>query len=170
MRFLVVSDIHGDSYWCEKALEKFEEIKADKLVILGDILYHGPRNDLPVNYAPKKVIELLNNYSDKILAVRGNCDTEVDQMVLKFPILADYAYIVSGDKTIFATHGHHYNPSNPPALCKGGVLLNGHTHVVADEDMGDFRYMNPGSPSIPKNGTKPSYIVIEDGELSLHEF
>lgn len=170
MKFLVVSDIHGDSYWCEKALEKFEELKADKLVLLGDILYHGPRNDLPSNYAPKKVIELLNPYAEKIIAVRGNCDTEVDQMVLKFPILADYAYIVSGDKTIFATHGHHYNPTNPPLLCKGGVLLNGHTHVAVDEDMGDFRYMNPGSPSIPKNGTKPSYIVIEDGQLELLEF
>lgn len=171
MKILVASDIHGSITWATKVIEKFNELNADKLLLLGDILYHGPRNDLPENYAPKAVIELLNNYKDKILAVRGNCDTEVDQMVLNFPILADYAYLVSGDTTIFATHGHHFNPDCPPVcINKNDVLLYGHTHVACDVQGENFRYMNPGSPSIPKNGTKPSYIVIEDGNLSLHEF
>ncbi|MCQ2467008.1 MAG: phosphodiesterase [Clostridia bacterium] len=170
MKFLVASDIHGDATWCQKVIDKFNEEKADRLVLLGDILYHGPRNDLPASYAPKKVIDLLNAMSDKILAVRGNCDTEVDQMVLKFPIMADYAYIVSGDVTVFATHGHHVNPANPPMLPSNSVLLCGHTHVAKDEMMDGFRYMNPGSPSIPKENTMPSYIIIEDGVLTLKQF
>lgn len=171
MRILVASDIHGSIGWARRIIEKYDEINADKLLLLGDILYHGPRNDLPEDYAPKAVIELLNNNKEKLLVVRGNCDTEVDQMVLNFPIMADYIYLISGEKQIFATHGHHYSPDNLPAfVTPGSVLLTGHTHVACDIDKGDYRYMNPGSPSIPKNGTKPSYIIIEDGDLSLHEF
>ena len=171
MRIMVASDIHGDYAWAVRVVDKFKESGADKLLLLGDILYHGPRNDLPANYEPKKVITLLNDMSDKILCVRGNCDTEVDQMVLNFPILADYIYLVSGETVIFATHGHVYNPDNPPkALPEGGILLTGHTHVACDRDMGDYRYINPGSPSIPKEGTLPSYIMIEDGKVELIPF
>ena len=174
MRFLVASDLHGDSYWTERVLEAFKNEKADKLVLLGDILYHGPRNDLPVHYEPKKVISLLNPMSDKILAVRGNCDTEVDQMVLKFPILADYIYLVSGETTFFATHGHNFGPNClPEAFPECSVLLAGHTHVVSDREISapekgiTVRYMNPGSPSIPKEGSIPSYILIEDGNAVI---
>lgn len=169
MKYLVASDIHGDTFWCQKIIDKFVEEGADKLVLLGDILYHGPRNDLPQNYAPKKVIAQLNEMKDKIIAVRGNCDAEVDQMVLDFPIMADYVHIISGDVSIFATHGHHFNPNNMPKM-NCDVLLNGHTHVAMDELKDSYRYMNPGSPSIPKNGTVPSYIIIEEGNLTLKAF
>ena len=129
MKWLIASDIHGSAYYCEKLLSAFEREKADKLLILGDVLYHGPRNDLPVGYEPKKVIDLLNNMKDRIMCVRGNCDTEVDQMVLKFPVLADYGIITVGDRMIYATHGHKYGPDNLPPLQKGDVLLFGHIHI-----------------------------------------
>ena len=174
MRFLVASDLHGDSYWTERVLDAFKNENADKLVLLGDILYHGPRNDLPEHYEPKKVISLLNPMADKILAVRGNCDTEVDQMVLKFPILADYVYIVSGETTFFVTHGHNFGPNClPVSFPECSVLLAGHTHVVSDREITNpatgitVRYMNPGSPSIPKDGSIPSYILIEDGNAVI---
>ncbi len=174
MRFLVASDLHGDSYWTERVLEAFKNEKADKLVLLGDILYHGPRNDLPAHYEPKKVISLLNEMATKILAVRGNCDTEVDQMVLKFPILADYIYLVSGETTFFATHGHNFGPNClPVSFPESSVLLAGHTHIAGDKEISDpetgitIRYMNPGSPSIPKEGSIPSYILIEDGNAVI---
>ena len=171
MRILAASDIHGSYGWAEKIVEKFREEKADKLLLLGDILYHGPRNNLPSDYEPKKVIELLNSIKSDIIAVRGNCDTEVDQMVLEFPIMAEYAYIISDDLVIFATHGHKYNPLTPPVnLPEGAILLCGHTHIVADEQMEGFRYMNPGSPSIPKKDSVPSYIIIEDGKAELKAF
>ena len=120
---MIASDIHGD-YNCARALvDRYLESGAERLVLLGDILYHGPRNDLPSEYAPKKVIELLNSISDELLCVRGNCDTEVDQMVLNFPILADYAYLSVDGVRIFATHGHKYNTSSLPPLKKGDILL-----------------------------------------------
>lgn len=174
MRFLVASDLHGDSYWTERVIEAFRNENADRLVLLGDILYHGPRNDLPEHYEPKKVISLLNPLASSILAVRGNCDTEVDQMVLNFPILADYIYLVSGKTTFFVTHGHNYGPDRlPVSMPADSVLLAGHTHVVCDKEVTDsntglsVRYMNPGSPSIPKEGSVPSYILIEDGNAVI---
>ena len=171
MKFLVVSDIHGDSYWAERVAGLMHKEQADRLVILGDILYHGPRNDLPSHYEPKKVIEILNNISDRILAVRGNCEAEVDQMVLKFPVMADYIYLVSGQTTFFFTHGHIYNEDSLPALiAEGTVFVSGHTHVTKDVIKNGIRFMNPGSPSIPKEGCKPSYIIIEDGKAELKEF
>ena len=160
--FMIASDIHGDSKTTEKLLERFEESGAERLVLLGDILYHGPRNDLPDGYAPKRVIELLNKYSDKILCVRGNCDTEVDQMVLSFPILADYAYILADGLRIFATHGHKYNIEAMPPLAKGDILLHGHTHVPVAVAFGkDNLYINPGSVSIPKNDSHKGYIIYQ---------
>ena len=132
------------------------------MLLLGDILYHGPRNDLPDGYAPKKVIELLSEYKNEILCVRGNCDTEVDQMVLPFPILSDYALISADGVDIYATHGHKFGKDNPPPLKKGDILLCGHTHVAADEECDGFRYINPGSVSIPKENTGHGYIVFEN--------
>lgn len=165
MKILIASDIHGSAYYCEKLLQAINEENADRIVILGDILYHGPRNDLPKDYAPKKVIEMLNPLKEKLLCVRGNCDTEVDQMVLDFPILADYAVIPVGDRLIYATHGHVYNENKLPSVCKGDILLNGHTHVAKCTVHKNFVYMNPGSVSIPKEDTPHSYMMLENGEF-----
>lgn len=163
MKWLIASDIHGSAYWCRRLLEKYAQEKADRLILLGDVLYHGPRNDLPDEYAPKKVIEMLNGMSDSILCVRGNCDTEVDQMVLKFPVLADYALLELGERMIYMTHGHVYNENNLPPLREGDILLHGHTHVSKCVDHGNYVYMNPGSVSIPKENTPHGYMTLENG-------
>ena len=134
MRIMIASDIHGSSFYLKRLLERYTAEQPDKLLLLGDLLYHGPRNDLPKGYAPKEAIELLNNIKEEILCVRGNCDTEVDQMVLKFPILADYCILYEQGHMIFATHGHHCNTSNPPMLKSGDILLHGHTHIPVAED------------------------------------
>ena len=162
MKIMVASDIHGSDFYCRKMLEAFDRESADKLILLGDILYHGPRNDLPKEYAPKSVIERLNAVKDKILAVRGNCDTEVDQMVLKFPILADYCVLYVGKRMIYATHGHNFNCDSLPPLQKGDILLHGHTHVPKCQNMGDFTYMNPGSVSIPKADSAHGYMILTE--------
>lgn len=167
MKLMIASDIHGSAYYCRKMIDAFYEHKADKLLLLGDILYHGPRNDLPKEYAPKAVIKMLNPLKDKILCVRGNCDSEVDQMVLDFPILADYALLYIDGRTIFATHGHVYNNDNLPSLSEGDILLHGHTHIPALQDMGNYTYINPGSVSIPKDGSEHSYIIMENGEFKF---
>ncbi len=163
MKWFIASDIHGSEYYAKKMIEAYEAEKADKMLLLGDILYHGPRNDLPRDYAPKAVIELLNAMADKILCVRGNCDTEVDQMVLKFPILADYAVICEGAKLIYATHGHNYNCDRLPPLQNGDILLHGHTHIPACTDCGIITYLNPGSVSIPKENSHHGYMILENG-------
>ncbi|MBE6552604.1 MAG: phosphodiesterase [Ruminococcaceae bacterium] len=163
MKWLIASDIHGSSYYCERLLNAYRLEKADRLLLLGDILYHGPRNDLPEKYAPKSVISMLNELKDEIMCVRGNCDTEVDQMVLEFPIMADYALISEKDRMIFATHGHHFNLSSLPPLKKGDILLHGHTHISACDTSGDVIYLNPGSVSIPKGGTPNGYMTFENG-------
>ena len=163
MKLMIASDIHGSAYYCKKLLEAFDREGAEKLLLLGDILYHGPRNDLPKEYAPKEVIALLNPLKDKLLCVRGNCDTEVDQMVLDFPVLADYAILWLDGKAVYATHGHNYNESKHPPLAEGDILLNGHTHVPKCTDHGTYTYMNPGSVSIPKESSPCSYMIYEDG-------
>lgn len=165
MKWLIASDIHGSAYWCRRLLEKYAQEKADRLILLGDVLYHGPRNDLPDEYAPKKVIEMLDGMSDRILCVRGNCDTEVDQMVLKFPVLADYALLDLGERMIYLTHGHVYNENNLPPLREGDILLHGHTHVSKCVDHGNYVYMNPGSVSIPKENTPHGYMTLENGKF-----
>ncbi len=167
MKIMIASDIHGSAFWCAKLLEKFKEAEPDKLLLLGDILYHGPRNDLPKDYAPKKVAEMLNSFSDKIICVRGNCDSEVDGMLLDFPIMSDFCLIYDGENEIFATHGHKYNPENLPKLKNGAWLLCGHTHITADEKIDGIRYINPGSVSIPKNGTPNGYILLENGNIEF---
>lgn len=161
MKLMIASDIHGSAYYCEKMLQAYKREGADQLLLLGDILYHGPRNDLPKDYAPKEVIAMLNPLKEELLCVRGNCDTEVDQMVLEFPILADYCILSLDGTTIFASHGHHLNPGNLPPLKKGTILLNGHTHIPANKDMGDYFYMNPGSVSIPKEDSAHGYMLYD---------
>ena len=165
MKLLIASDIHGSAYYCRMLLEAFEKENADKILLLGDILYHGPRNDLPKDYAPKEVIAMLNPLKDKILCVRGNCDTEVDQMVLDFPVLADYAVISADDTVIYATHGHKYNEGNLPPLAKDDFLLCGHTHIPKINKHENYTYLNSGSVSIPKENTPHSYMIFENGNF-----
>lgn len=162
-RLMIASDIHGSAYYCEALLARQQEEQPDRLLLLGDILYHGPRNDLPRGYDPKRVIELLNAQRNTLLCVRGNCDTEVDQMVLDFPILADYAVLLLGSQTVYATHGHLYGEQNPPPLPDGSLLLCGHTHVPACRPHNHFTYLNAGSVSIPKEGSRHSYMLWQDG-------
>lgn len=158
---MIASDIHGSEYYCRQLLEAFDREKADRLLLLGDILYHGPRNDLPKDYAPKKVIEMLNERRESLLCVRGNCDTEVDQMVLSFPILADYCVIAEGETVIYATHGHVYNEKNLPPMKEDDILLHGHTHVPKCVEHENYVYMNPGSVSIPKEESWHGYMTLE---------
>jgi putative phosphoesterase len=170
MKLMIASDIHGSEFYCRKLLEAFQKEQADRLLLLGDLLYHGPRNDLPTEYAPKKVIALLNGIRDRIFCVRGNCDTEVDQMVLDFPIMAEYCILPVGKHVIFATHGHKFNETELPPLCKGDILLNGHTHVPACTAHEDYLYMNPGSVSIPKNESWHGYMILEDNRFLWKDF
>ena len=170
MKWMIASDLHGSAYYCRKMLEAFEREEADRLFLLGDLLYHGPRNDLPREYAPKEVIPLLNGKKEKLLCVRGNCDAEVDQMVLKFPVLADYAVLPVGQRLIYATHGHIYHVKNLPPLAPGDVLLHGHTHVPAWTEFGQGNlYLNPGSVSIPKENSPHSYMTLEGNTMQWKE-
>lgn len=163
MKYVIASDIHGSSYWCEQLLSAFENEGADKLILLGDILYHGPRNNFPDEYSPKKVFAMLNAIKDKILCVRGNCDSEVDQMVLEFPILADYALLSINARTLFLTHGHLYNMEQPPLLKTGDILFNGHFHTPCNQTMENGAiYVNCGSVSLPKPETPHSYLLLDE--------
>ena len=170
MKLLICSDIHGDLDSMQRVINAFHTENAEKILILGDLLYHGPRNDLPETYAPKKVIEILNANKEKILSVRGNCDTEVDQMVLQFPILADYAFLYLDGLTIFATHGHHHNTTTPPPLSKRAILLHGHTHVFKCEEFAEgIFYINPGSIALPKENNPRTYMVYENRKFTLKD-
>ena len=153
--------------WFRILLQKEE---AERLVLLGDLLYHGPRNDLPKDYAPKQVISMLNEMKNQIYAVRGNCEAEVDQMVLEFPVLADYCILAIDDLTFFATHGHVYNQDHLPPLMAGDILIHGHTHVLKAEKRDGYILLNPGSVSIPKEGNPPTYAIYEDGIFSIRDF
>lgn len=170
MKYMIASDIHGSAYYCRKVLQALEEEGADRLILLGDLLYHGPRNDLPLEYAPKQVIPMLNGIKEKLLAVRGNCDTEVDQMVLEFPIMADYAVLEHKGKLIYCTHGHVYNEKNQPPLKQGDVILHGHTHVLQAKEVDGIKILNPGSTSIPKEGNPPTYAILQDGIFTIKTF
>lgn len=168
MKYMIASDIHGSAYYCRKMLEAWDRSGAERLFLLGDILYHGPRNDLPKEYDPKQVISMLNERKNRICAVRGNCDTEVDQMVLEFPIMADYGLICGEKAVIYGTHGHVYNEENLPPMADGDVLLHGHTHLlradrVQTEDGRRITILNPGSVSIPKGGNPHTYGVLDKG-------
>lgn len=161
MNMMIASDIHGSARYCRYLLAAFDREGAERLLLLGDLLYHGPRNDLPDEYAPKEVIALLNARKSRLLCVRGNCEAEVDQMVLEFPVLADYAILWAGERMVFATHGHHYNKNAMPPLQPGDILLHGHTHVPAWESVGENLYLNPGSVSIPKEGSARGYMTFD---------
>ena len=162
MKLLIASDIHGDLDSIQAVISAFKRHNCDRILLLGDLLYHGPRNDLPPTYAPKQVISILNENKNKIFCVRGNCDTEVDQMVLELPILADYALLELDGLTVFATHGHKFNKDNMPPLSEGDILLHGHTHVLCDVDLGKNKYLNPGSVAIPKENNKRSFMIYEN--------
>lgn len=165
MKWMIASDIHGSAKWCRRLLDAWRAEAPGRLLLLGDLLYHGPRNDLPDEYAPKEVIALLNAVAPNLLCVRGNCEAEVDQMVLSFPVMADYCVLSVDGHVIYATHGHIYGEDNPPPLMPGDVLLCGHTHVPGLRRHEGFVYANPGSVSIPKNGSAHGYAIIENGEM-----
>lgn len=166
MKLLIASDIHGSAYYCGKLMDVLEQEQPDKLLLLGDLLYHGPRNDLPRDYAPKQVIEMLSRHKDMITAVRGNCEAEVDQMVLPFSCMADFAQLEVDGRLFHLTHGHHENPDNLPPLPEGSVFLSGHTHVKMDEVRGGIRCINPGSVSIPKDGSH-SCMIYDNGIFTV---
>lgn len=170
MKIFVASDIHGSAYYCRKMLDAYEMEQADRMLLLGDILYHGPRNDLPRQYGPKEVIAMLNERKQEIYAVRGNCEAEVDQMVLQFPVLADYCLLPLKEKVIYATHGHIYNEGNLPPMKEGDVLLHGHTHVLKAEKREGYSLLNPGSVSLPKESNVPSYGILQDGRFEIKDF
>ena len=166
MKLLIASDIHGSAYYCGKLMEVLEKFQPDKLLLLGDLLYHGPRNDLPRDYAPKQVIPMLSQYQNIIVAVRGNCEAEVDQMVLPFPCMADSAQLEVDGTLFYLTHGHHESPDKLPELPEDSVFLSGHTHVKMDEVRSGIRCINPGSVSIPKDGSH-SCMTYENGVFSV---
>lgn len=170
MKWMIASDIHGSAYYCRRLLEAYRKEQADRLLLLGDILYHGPRNDLPRDYAPKEVIAMLNPLKNEIYAVRGNCEAEVDQMVLEFPVMADYFIFIENGKAVYATHGHIYNADHLPPMKEGDVLLHGHTHVLKAERREGYTLLNPGSVSISKEGNPNTYAVMENGLFEIRDF
>lgn len=163
MKIMLASDIHGSAFYCGKLVRRFEAEKCSRLVLLGDILYHGPRNSLPEGYDPQKTAEILNGISDKIVCVRGNCDSEVDQMMLKFPVLSGYGILCVGERVIFLSHGHNI----PENLAGADVLASGHTHIPLCEktDSGKPVHINPGSVSIPKEASAHSYMTFDGKEF-----
>lgn len=167
MKYLFASDLHGSAPAVQKLKDTFLKEKADYLVLCGDLLYHGPRNDLPEGYNPKDVIEILNSLSDKIIAVRGNCDTEVDQMVLDFPMLCDYSLIADDGIRMYITHGHQ---TTPLKLSSGDVIISGHTHVLLISKKDDISFINPGSVSIPKENNPKSYMIYENKCFKIKDF
>lgn len=169
MKLLIASDIHGSAYWCRRLIELAEAERPDWLILLGDLLYHGPRNDLPEEYRPNEVAAQLSQWKDRILAVRGNCEAEVDQLVLPFPCMADYALFWTGERYLYLTHGHLRNPERLPPLAPGTVFLSGHTHRKQDITLEHIRCLNPGSVSLPKDGTH-SCLILRDGAFSFHIF
>ena len=169
IKYFIASDIHGSAFYCRKLLEAFDREGADKLLLLGDLLYHGPRNPLPEEYDPKAVAAMLNERKEKILCVRGNCDGEVDQMMLQFPILADYCLLSVGTRMIFATHGHHFNENSLPMLSEGDVLLHGHTHIPVLEEREGYILANPGSITLPKENSIRGYLLLDEKGFTLKD-
>ena len=168
MKIAFMSDIHGVPSALKVALSAAESLKYDKLVLLGDLLYHGPRNGVPDFYDPVQVAEILNGLKDRIVAVRGNCDAEVDQMMFTFPMMAEYAVVEAGSETFFITHGHRWNEFSLPPLGMGSVLVHGHTHVpeLKRLDCG-LTIFNPGSVALPKGGSSRSFGYF-DGQRLCH--
>jgi putative phosphoesterase len=169
MKLFFLSDIHGSLFFLEKALRRFEEEKAGAILLLGDELYHGARNPLPEGYNPKKVAETLNGYADRIVAVRGNCDSEVDEMVLQYPIMSTYSMVFYSGRRIFLTHGHIFNEEKLPPLQGGDLFAYGHTHIPRAVRQGNLVILNPGSVSIPKGGFPHSYGVLEGSRFAVKD-
>lgn len=170
MKFFIISDIHGSVDYLEKVLKFYSPEEYEQIILLGDLMYHGPRNPFPLGYDPKSVAEILNNYKNEVMAVRGNCDSEVDQMLLNFPIMGDYSMILAGERKIFITHGHIYNEENKPPMKKGDILLHGHTHIPMAEKKDGFYICNPGSISLPKNNYPNSYGVLTKSSFKIKDF
>lgn len=170
MKLMFASDIHGSYAAAKKIKSAYESEKAEKLVLLGDLLYHGPRNPLPDEYAPQKVFELLNEMKDELLCVRGNCDSEVDQMVCQFSMMADYALINNDGSTMLITHGHIFGTSNPAPVKKGDIIISGHTHVPKAEVENGNVFLNPGSAALPKENFAKSYMVYENNKFTIKDF
>lgn len=163
MKYIIASDIHGSAHWCRKLVENFRREEADRLLLLGDILYHGPRNALPEEYDPMSVAAMLNAPELCTMGVRGNCDAEIDQMVLDFPMFCDYALLSHGKRSIVLSHGHIFSPDNLPPMRNGDIFISGHIHVPVCEDKNGILCLNPGSVSIPKEDSSYSYLLFEDG-------
>ena len=162
MKYVIASDIHGSAYYCRLLKERYLQEGAQKLLLLGDLLYHGARNALPREYSTLETAAILNSMKEDILCVRGNCDSDVDAMVLEFPITAAYAILPTGGRTLILTHGH----LEYACLKEGDVLVNGHFHVPAFEKRGAYTYVNCGSVAIPKENSPHSYLLLEDGLLT----
>lgn len=170
MKLMFASDLHGSLFFCEKLLDAYRNENAEKLILLGDLLYHGPRNNLSKNYDTIKVAEKLNAIKNNLLCVRGNCDAQVDQMVLNFPIMSDYSIIYLEKRLIFLTHGHIYNRNNLPPINKNDIMIQGHTHVPIIENINGIILMNPGSVSLPKQNSPHSFMIYEDAEFKIKDF
>ncbi|MBP3283946.1 MAG: phosphodiesterase [Clostridia bacterium] len=171
MKFMFASDIHGSKKECEKLFTLFQEEKADRLILLGDYLYHGPRNGIPENYDPQAVVEMLNRHKTQLFCVRGNCDSEVDQMLLQVPMMADYLILpLENNHIAFVTHGHLYNTTTPPPLTSGDLLIHGHTHIPIIEHQEHYTYLNPGSVTFPKSESGSSYMIYESGKFIIKTF
>ncbi len=170
MKLFFISDIHGSLANAKQALECFEKEKADQLIILGDVMYHGPRNPIPESYNPAEVAEVLNKYKSKITAVRGNCDSEVDQMLIEYPMMETYSIVVMEDRKIFLSHGHIYNPEELPPMNAGDVFAFGHIHIPIAEKQGEVFILNPGSTTLPKEGNPKSYGLIYENKIEVKSF
>lgn len=178
MKYLIASDIHGSAFYCKKLLDLYEKTQCQTLILLGDLLYHGPRNELPLEYNPKEVLTMLNDFAktNRILCVRGNCDAEVDQMVLEFPIMATYAVLDLAGHFTFLTHGHIYGEDNPVRLKKGDILIQGHTHIQRKIQKDGILFLNPGSTSLPKGDGYNGCLIfektkdLEDKEIGIFKF
>lgn len=168
MKYLVVSDIHGALSGAQSVCDAYAYHNVDFVLCLGDVLYHGPRNDLPKDYAPKEVIPLMNSIAHQITGVRGNCDAEVDQMVLNFPLTADYQVFKLGTHRVFMTHGHVYGLDKLPPLEPGDIFLSGHTHLPTTTETDGIYYLNPGSISLPKENHQPTYAILEDDSFTIY--
>lgn len=168
MKLMFIADIHGSEYWLDKALDVYKANDFDRLIILGDVLYHGPRNPLPEGYNPQGVLGKLNELSEEIIAIRGNCDSEVDQMVLNFRVLNEESHLILEDRDFYLCHGHHLDEEDLPQLKQGTVICHGHTHIPRKEELGDYTFFNPGSIALPKMETAHSYGVYIDGKLMIN--
>ena len=167
MKALIVSDIHGSETAAIKAVELYKKENCAYMLWLGDVLYHGPRNPLPEGHNPKGVAEVLNSIKDRIIAVRGNCDAEIDQMLLEFPCMSEYVMLIDGERKLFLTHGHTFSPENLPKLHGISYFFSGHTHVSGITKNGDLTMCNPGSCALPKDGKPPSVAIYSEGEIKI---